>query len=157
MLLYSEISYWIVWQRFIDVSEQPTASIFTVVVLYNLLHILRRKQYSDNLFRSALCWLMLVAGFLLLFSLIGPFNKVFGHVPAVLQRHGSVLFGQRKIYVFGSAVNSAVSISKSSALRAAPLSDLPAMRVCRFFRRAAPTTREIVNRSWFRNVKGRDL
>ena len=87
---------------------------------------------------------MLVAGFLLIFSLIAPFNKVFGHVPAVLQRHGGILFGQRKIYVFGSAVNSAVSISKSSGLRAAPLYDLPAVRVCRFFRRAATTTREIV-------------
>jgi len=58
-----------------------------------------------------------------MFSLIDPFSKVFGHVPAVLQKQGSVLFGHRASYVFGSAVSSAVSIS--NALRAAPLFDLP--------------------------------
>jgi len=40
---------------------------------------------------------MLVAKFLLMFSLIGPFNKAFGHVPAVLQKHGCALFGHRDI------------------------------------------------------------
>jgi len=106
--------YWIILQRFIDVSGEPNLSIFKVDVFYNLLHIPRRKQYSDNLFRLVLYWLMLVARFLLMFSLIGPFNKVFGHVPAVLQKHGSVLFGHRTSYVFGSTVSSAVSISKTS-------------------------------------------
>jgi len=43
---------------------------------------------------------MLVARFLSMFSFIGPFGKVFGHVAAVLQKHGSILSGHRKMYVF---------------------------------------------------------
>jgi len=122
ILPYFEMLYWIMLQRFIDVSEEPTAFIFRVDVFYNLLHIPRRKQYSDNLFRLALYWLMLVAMFLLIFSLIGPINTVFGHVPAFLQKHSSVPFGHRKICLSFSSQFCSFTF-QHFALRAAPLFD----------------------------------
>jgi hypothetical protein len=89
-----------------------------------------------------------------MFSLIGPLSKLFGHIAAVLQKHGRVLFGHRKMYVFCSAVNSVVSISNTS--RSVQLLCLTCRAGVSVLEASSSDNTRNRYRCWFRSIKGRD-